>query len=43
VLATVQRYAVSRGISGRYSRKGPRVQTPDSATAAVVQAEVAPV
>jgi osmoprotectant transport system permease protein len=36
VLATVQRYAVSRGISGRYAKTG-------AADAAVVQAEVSPV
>ena len=40
VLAGVQRYAVSPGISGRYSRRVMRSTGP--ATAAVVQAEVSP-
>ena len=40
VLAAVQRYAVSPGISGRYSRRLLRSTGP--ATAAVVQAEVSP-
>jgi osmoprotectant transport system permease protein len=41
VLAGVQRYAVSPGISGRYARRTLRSTGP--ATAAVVQAEVSPV
>lgn len=40
LLAAVQRYAVSPGISGRYSRRLTRSTGP--ATAAVVQAEVSP-
>jgi osmoprotectant transport system permease protein len=40
LLALVQRYAVPRGISGRYSQRGMR--STGSATAAVVQAEVSP-
>jgi osmoprotectant transport system permease protein len=40
VLAVVQRYAVPRGISGRYSQREVRSTGP--ATAAVVQAEVSP-
>lgn len=40
VLAAVQRYAVSPGISGRYSTSGARSTGP--AAAAVVQAEVSP-
>ncbi len=41
VLAAVQRYTVSPGISGRYSRTRERSTGP--ATAAVIQAEVSPV
>jgi osmoprotectant transport system permease protein len=41
VLATIQRFAVSRGISGRYSKK--QVAAPDSRQATVTQAEVATV
>jgi osmoprotectant transport system permease protein len=40
VLAVVQRYAVPRGISGRYSQREVRSTGP--AAAAVVQAEVSP-
>lgn len=43
LLAAIQRYAVSRGISGRYSRKRPGMGPRTAVTAAVVQAEVAPV
>jgi osmoprotectant transport system permease protein len=41
LFALIQRYAVSRGISGRFSKKAARATGP--ATADVVQAEVAAV